>query len=646
MSCVFCPSRQGAFKQTSDLHWAHLLCTSWIPEVTVGNPVFMEPVEGVSNIPPSRWKLTCYICKLKVGACIQCSNKQCYTSFHVSCARRAKLFLQRDPRNLNAAPKSFCDKHAPDWYRESFDAKDAFRNAQTYFLSHTDPRTQTLIGGDAPSRGQFVVSLKRSKQNAVVPAIVFAEILSYMQKFRIRNKSEFIADLCKYWSLKRRSRRGISLLKRLQVQTDDNAAQWTDEEQKKSHLDFGKVLLAELDNHIRPLLDEMMEREALKKERCEMRDEVIEQIYLPMQPILREALVAIRQVDTGNLLPSISAQIDGPDGEASAPDWACITQKVTDAQYVDTDEFENDLTAMVRSIKTAYADRLTKEVRLVNRLEERQPAIIAKCRLQEISRKLDSPNGVAACFQNDFNPQGLTLTEEKPFNWANRDASPLSDLDDEVFNELENGMESVAPSPAPASVLDSTRSGKIRGMKKCQGATKSPLTTTPVPHEKATTPILGTRTRRSRTDVELGESKLKSGRHTPAAEIPQSETPTSGQRPRRRKSTNFPLGHETPGTASPPVQNAPDTTKKSVGKRHSLKSNARPVILTPVAAASSSSNPAASPKTPSSRMSRSLAREMQTEFTGNLKRILDSEQVTGDEHGDTPSVLKRLKRRK
>ncbi|ORY80878.1 PHD-zinc-finger like domain-domain-containing protein, partial [Protomyces lactucae-debilis] len=97
VSCLFCPAKQGAFKQTSDLHWAHLLCTNWIPEVAVGNPVFMEPIEGVNNIPSSRWKLNCYICKLKVGACIQCSHKACYASFHVTCARRAKLFLQHNP---------------------------------------------------------------------------------------------------------------------------------------------------------------------------------------------------------------------------------------------------------------------------------------------------------------------------------------------------------------------------------------------------------------------------------------------------------------------------------------------------------------------------------------------------------------------
>jgi hypothetical protein len=28
-----------------------------VPEVSVSNPVYMEPIEGVATIPKSRWKL-------------------------------------------------------------------------------------------------------------------------------------------------------------------------------------------------------------------------------------------------------------------------------------------------------------------------------------------------------------------------------------------------------------------------------------------------------------------------------------------------------------------------------------------------------------------------------------------------------------
>jgi NuA3 HAT complex component NTO1 len=56
---MLCPNEGGAFKQTSSGKWAHLLCAIWIPEVTVQNQVFMEPIEHIENIQKSRWKLVC-----------------------------------------------------------------------------------------------------------------------------------------------------------------------------------------------------------------------------------------------------------------------------------------------------------------------------------------------------------------------------------------------------------------------------------------------------------------------------------------------------------------------------------------------------------------------------------------------------------
>lgn len=463
ISCLFCPSKQGAFKQTSDLHWAHLLCTNWIPEVTVGNPVFMEPIEGVLNIPPSRWKLTCYICKLKVGACIQCSNKTCYTSFHVSCARRARLFLQQNPGNIYSPGKSFCDRHVPDWYRVEHEVDTAFADAQTYFATHADTRSQTLIGGDVPTRGKFVVSLKRSKQSAVIPAIVFSEILLYMQKFRIRNKADFIADLCKYWSLKRRSRRGVSLLKRLQVQIEDSAAQKLDNKQRNDRLEFGKVLLGDLDDSQRPLLEDVVEREIIKSERCEMRDSVIEQTFMPLQSILKEALSSIEDADTQNLLSSSIPAVEGISPDQSRLVWPEIVRKVHAAQYLSIAMFETDLACLMDNIMVAFPDAVIREHKLARKLQDKQAIVLEDCRFGERALAMDSNTLMATCFDNDYEPKGLSLLEEKPFNWANRDASPLSDLDDSVIEEMANAFTSpFVQTPLPAKATLNKRSSLIQ----------------------------------------------------------------------------------------------------------------------------------------------------------------------------------------
>lgn len=129
--CEFCPSKTGAFKQLTNGSWAHLLCGIFIPELSLKSTIYMETIEGIERIPKSRWKLTCFICKLKTNngkrrsACVQCSNRNCFVSYHITCAKMAKLkieFLSNDEpdkksilyclNNKQKYVRSYCDKHS------------------------------------------------------------------------------------------------------------------------------------------------------------------------------------------------------------------------------------------------------------------------------------------------------------------------------------------------------------------------------------------------------------------------------------------------------------------------------------------------------------------------------------------------------
>ena len=114
VDCALCPNKGGAFKRTLDNRWAHVICAIWIPEVQFSNPVFLEPIDGIKEIPAARWKLTCYICRKRMGACIQCSKPNCYVAFHVTCAQQANLYMKLEATKGGEVKKTaYCDTHTP-----------------------------------------------------------------------------------------------------------------------------------------------------------------------------------------------------------------------------------------------------------------------------------------------------------------------------------------------------------------------------------------------------------------------------------------------------------------------------------------------------------------------------------------------------
>ncbi|ROT40387.1 hypothetical protein SODALDRAFT_376179 [Sodiomyces alkalinus F11] len=343
-TCIFCPNTDGAFKQTNSSKWAHLLCAMWIPEASLGNHTFMEPVMDVDKVPKTRWKLTCYICNQKMGACIQCGNKSCYQAFHVTCARRSRLFLKM--KNSQGALavldnsmilKAYCDKHCPPDYTQENNVAEATREAQKFYkktmkgriwadsqasahalaathrhaLTEHPPDASQMTGarlsallGDK-KKGQPIKSIWKLPSGApVIPQVVFDVVEASISRFTLRKRKDFVSEACRYWTLKREARRGATLLKRLQLQMETFSSMELTRRNFASmgppgkprlirRLEFAKTLIQDLEQ-LRALSEKVVEREQHKLESAELEKELVDTCYFPITrlfgPIVEKAL--------------------------------------------------------------------------------------------------------------------------------------------------------------------------------------------------------------------------------------------------------------------------------------------------------------------------------------------------------------------
>uniref|UniRef100_H3A0A1 Jade family PHD finger 3 n=1 Tax=Latimeria chalumnae TaxID=7897 RepID=H3A0A1_LATCH len=187
--CLLCPKRGGAMKATrAGTKWAHVSCALWIPEVSIACPERMEPITKVSHIPPSRWALVCSLCKLKTGACIQCSVKSCITAFHVTCAFEHSLEMKTILDEGDEVKfKSYCLKHSKSKQGLQGDGEETAKSSEQR-LKQSDSEKTSL-------RAQKLRELEEEFFTLVKVADVASEL----------GLSELVVGFVyEYWKLKRK----------------------------------------------------------------------------------------------------------------------------------------------------------------------------------------------------------------------------------------------------------------------------------------------------------------------------------------------------------------------------------------------------------------------------------------------------------
>ncbi|KAI8621972.1 PHD-zinc-finger like domain-containing protein [Chytriomyces sp. MP71] len=201
VACLFCPNEGGALKQTNSNKWAHIVCSQWIPEVTFGNLTYMEPID-TKSVPGSRYRLNCYLCGRKKGACIQCSTKQCFLGYHVTCAKKCKLFMKMGVDEQ----RSFCDKHTPKEYRDQVDVeKEIFLYRRTNnftnvkFKPTPELEADLLLGLQTanPQHGELLQPQGSERQSSPPrqrPRVASYALNTSFSPKRKRNVAPFLGD--------------------------------------------------------------------------------------------------------------------------------------------------------------------------------------------------------------------------------------------------------------------------------------------------------------------------------------------------------------------------------------------------------------------------------------------------------------------
>ncbi|KAJ3348180.1 nuA3 HAT complex component nto1 [Allomyces javanicus] len=374
--CVLCGQSEGALKRTTDHKWAHVLCALWIPEVTIANTVYMEPID-VSEVPEERTALVCALCKRKTGACIQCVHPKCYAAFHVSCARNHGLYMQHD--------RVYCEKHLPPSYRrkkrrrrrvshlpdlpldapvaDGIDAApgaDGLGAAESSQAGTTATATATASGSN-PGAGALIPSprvrhksksgatARNSKASAnksephpydyvqtkpVVPAYVFNRLAARFPTVA----HDLLVHMCRYWAMKRQSRGGTALLRRLAL--DPHPAPATDS--KRRCLELIRYDL----ERVRSMCDDVRRRERLKVQALAQWSAAWHAAMAPLAPLLTKALNAIRALDVKRIFhePVDSEEVSDYLALVARPmDFRTMQRKIDLMLYDSADAFKADL---------------------------------------------------------------------------------------------------------------------------------------------------------------------------------------------------------------------------------------------------------------------------------------------------------------
>ncbi|XP_037872195.1 bromodomain-containing protein homolog isoform X2 [Bombyx mori] len=361
VNCVLCPNTGGAFKQTDQGTWAHVVCALWIPEVRFANTVFLEPIDSIEMIPAARWKLQCMVCKQRgVGSCIQCHKSNCYSAFHVTCAQQAGLYMKmeaagsgRDPSQpVQVAKMAYCDAHTPAHVLQERRARDSDNDSKCNDLNAVRQK-----GRDKIKQARRVLAMKRTWAPVVLvptlPAERVADVAQLAQGPPAA-RAQLMKRLLAYWTLKRHSRNGVPLLRRLQSLTTNHGSRGIQDaavnvRELCNQLKYWQRIRQDLER-ARLLCELVRKRERLKAEYTRVWERCFLHSLRPERAVLHKLLRLLRQKDSSDIFTEPVDLQEVPDYSTIVKhpmDLSTMEKKLDRGAYKNIDDIEDDFKLMI-----------------------------------------------------------------------------------------------------------------------------------------------------------------------------------------------------------------------------------------------------------------------------------------------------------
>ncbi|XP_058938025.2 bromodomain-containing protein 1 isoform X2 [Kogia breviceps] len=431
--CVLCPNKGGAFKKTDDDRWGHVVCALWIPEVGFANTVFIEPIDGVRNIPPARWKLTCYLCKQKgVGACIQCHKANCYTAFHVTCAQRAGLYMKMEPvkelaggaATFSVRKTAYCDVHTPPGCTRrplniygDVEVKNGVCRKES---SAKTVRSTSKVRKKAKKAKKTLREPCAALPPVCAPYIPPQRLNRIANQVAIQRKKQFVERAHSYWLLKRLSRNGAPLLRRLQssLQSHRNTQQRENDEEiqaAKEKLKYWQRLRHDLER-ARLLIELLRKREKLKREQVKVEQMALELRLTPLTVLLRSVLDQLQEKDPARIFAqpvSLKEVPDYLDHIKHPMDFATMRKRLEAQGYRTLRELEEDFDLIVDNCMK-YNAKDTVFYRAAVRLRDQGGVVLRQARRQADSVGFEEASGMHL-------PERPPAAPRRPFSWDDVD---------------------------------------------------------------------------------------------------------------------------------------------------------------------------------------------------------------------------------